>query len=260
MRSFSVILGFVFSLYCYGQGEPLEGYIEDQSNFLPLHGAHIQNHSSKKLVISAPNGTFTMPVAIGDSIAISYTGFETQSFVVTQDHIEKRQFFSFKPDEVTLQDIVVTPFPEYWRFKQLILEIDPPDSSLNIQVPSVGKYAFYDPRSTPLNQNLEAPMVRIPFDLERFTKRGKEKKKLAEILAQDRKWKLANEKFNRDWVASLTNLEADELTSFIAFCNFSADYIIETHLVDLKTQVLVLLEEFNSDSKESGKEHYSPGA
>ena len=102
-------------------------------------------------------------------------------------------------------------------------------------------------------------MVRIPFDLERFTKKGKEKKKLAEILEHERKWKLANEKFNREWVASISNLDGDELTSFIAFCDFSADYIIETHLIDIKNEVLALLDDFKSTDQKAPKQ-YVPGA
>lgn len=159
-----------------------------------------------------------------------------------------------------MQDVVVTPFPEYRRFKQIILETEPTDSSLHIDVHKVGRYAFYDPRSAPINQDLAPPTVRIPFDLEGLTRRGKEKKKFIQVLEDERKWKLASEKFNREWLEDLTNLAGEDLTDFIAFCDFSADYILKTHLIDLKSQVMVLLKEFQSVEQNSKNDQYLPGA
>lgn len=238
-----MILGFS----CFAQLEEIKGHIENQSTQAQLHGAHIQNHTADKLVVSAPNGTFTIPVSIGDSISISYTGFKTFSFIVTEFNILQLHLISMEPDSVILDDVVVTPFPEYWRFKELILETQPINSSVLIKVPQVGKYAFYDPRTSSLNQDLGAPAIGIPFDLEKLSKKGREKKKLLEVLEKERKWRLAQAKFNRDWVASVTNLEGEVLTDFIAFCDFSADYIIETHLIDIKNRVIVLLDTFLSD-------------
>ena len=254
----ALLLVFIHS-YCFAQQQELKGYIEDQSSVLPLHGAHIQNITSQQLAISAPNGTFSLLVSEGDSIIISYTGYQFHAFKVEAHHIAERQFISLMPDQVILKDVVVTPFPEYWRFKELILETQPVDSSVHINLPKVDKYAFYDPRTASLDGDLGAPTVSIPFDLEKFTKKGKEKKKLKEILERERKWKSAQSRFNRDWVAKLSGLTGDELTDFIAFCNFTADHIIETSLTDLKNQVLVLLEEFRSglDSSDGMK---NPGA
>ena len=243
------------------QERNLKGYVEDRSTSSPLHGAHIQNIRTRKLAITSLNGTFAIPASVGDSIILSYTGFERKLLIVTEDKLQKPLSIALNPAEIELNDVVITPFPEYWRFKQMILETDPQDSSLAISLPMVGKYAFYDPRSEPmpLQENLLAPSIAVPINLEGLTKRGKEKKKLQKALEQERKWKIASEKFNRQWVKDLTELEGEVLTNFIAFCNFSADYIIETHLLELKAEILVLLSEFKA-SAAPDETPYTPGA
>ena len=239
------------------QGE-LKGYVEDKTTLLPLHGAHIQNHTTRKLVISDPDGTFILPVSIGDSVVISYTGFYTASFIIDGPSIQTRQFYSLEPSELSLQDVVITPVPEYWDFKKELLNTDPVDSSIKIDVPKVGKYTFYDPRTAPLDGEKDAPMFSIPIDLEKLSKKGREKKKFEKVLQKEQKWKEAHLKFNRDLVAQLTDLEGDELTNFISFCDFSVDHILDTHVLELKEEILALLSEFKS--KGSFDDRYPPGA
>jgi len=239
----------------------LKGYIENENTKTPLHGAHVKNLTSRKLTTSGPNGTFDLPVNVGDSIVITYVGYEPFSIVVKDGLLKSRLTISLNLLEVSLEEVVVTPLPEYAEFKQMIIDLDPPDSTLNLVLPKVGVYAFYDPRSAPIgNKEFSPPSVGVSLDFEGLTKRGKEKKKLQKKLASEKKWQLAREKFNRDWVKSLTQLEGVELTDFIAFCDFSADHIIETHIIELKTEILALLKEFKEDQIPSEKNRRFPGA
>jgi hypothetical protein len=48
--------------------------------------------------------------------------------------------------------------------------------------------------------------------------------------AQKRRERVIQAKFNRALVADLTHLDGEELTAFIAYCNFSEDYLYETDL------------------------------
>jgi hypothetical protein len=47
---------------------------------------------------------------------------------------------------------------------------------------------------------------------------------------QKRRERVIHAKFNRELVADITHLEGDELTEFIAMCNFSEEYLYETDL------------------------------
>ncbi len=74
---------------------------------------------------------------------------------------------------------------------------------------------------------------------------------MQEILQSKRKTNLANQKFNREWVAEMTKLEGDELTEFISYCKFSIDYLAETTVYEIHNKMMALLDDFNSERDES---------
>ncbi len=145
MRISLIVLLLTISIGSFGQKKSLKGFVIDSSTNQPLHGAHIQNVTADKLVVTEPNGYFDMPLLSGDSIVITYIGYEPYSLLPTH-HIDSTLTIGMKPSSVELIDVVITPFPAYEIFKQIILEVDPPDSSISMVLPKVDKYAFYDSR------------------------------------------------------------------------------------------------------------------
>ena len=65
-------------------------------------------------------------------------------------------------------------------------------------------------------------------------------KKIRNLKMRER---IIHEKFNRELVADLTQLEGDSLSTFIAYCNFSEDYLYES---DLYTIVESLTDKFDA--------------
>ena len=251
---FFSVLSFL-ALFAFGQEHDFNGLVESKEQGIPLHGAHVINLSSQTLTTSGPKGNFEIRASAGDTLKITYVGYQPILLVVTDANQKSRTIISLKPMEVVLEDVVVTPFPDYWDFKQMVLDASVPDSALNIPLPKVAKYAFYDPRSAPIESEIPPPAIGIPFDLSGLLKQSREKKKLQQKVEKELKWQRAHQKFNRDWVGEVTLLEGDELTDFLAFCNFSADHIIETHLIELKEEVLALLFEFKTDQLDSASRH-----
>ncbi|MEM6642491.1 MAG: carboxypeptidase-like regulatory domain-containing protein [Bacteroidota bacterium] len=244
-----------------GQVQSLTGFIYDHKSQLPLHGAHVGNHTKAILATTDPYGGFSLPGSVGDSVSISFVGYAQLDFIVTKEDLEEGSIFSLKPSKTLLGEVVVTPFPDYIRFKEMILEVDPVDSNISVIIPKVGPYAFYDPREAPLTQDLLAPSIGVSFDIEGLTKKGKEKKKLKKKITLEKKWGQARAKFNREWVGDITELEGDQLTDFIDFCDFSLKYILETHLIEIKDEIMAQLELFKSEIvSDLDENQYSPGS
>lgn len=252
MRALFLCFLLVLGNRIIAQDAFVEGVILDGN--MPLHGAHIQNISEKKLTSSAPNGFFTIPSQVGDSLIISYIGYEDTVLITDLAMLTKKPAIQLIKNKIFLDEVVITPFPDYWDFKQLILDTEPPaDTVIKYNLPVVSLDHFYDPRSEPIAPSLSnGATVGIGFDLTGLTKKGKEKKKLIAKLKEKDLWEKAHQKFNRDWVSSVTKLEGDELTDFIDYCNFSPEYIIETPHYELHHKVMALLEDFHlskSDEK-----------
>lgn len=171
--------------------------------------------------------------------------------------------FYLLQEAIQLSEVEVNVFPEYSRFKQLVLETQPMDSShVVFGLDAIPLDAF------PLEANekkvpppdFHAPAVAIKFDLGGLTKAGKEKKKLEKILAKQEMARTAHRKFNRDWVAKETKLEGDDLTDFIAYCKFTTKYLVETSLFEIHQRMMALLDTFHSDKSKSDNRSYNPGA
>jgi hypothetical protein len=151
-------------------------------------------------------GRFRIPVQAGDTLIISHIGFKDLAKVVEESwwSIELIKF-ELQPDPVFLPEVVISDFPEYDRFKQMIVETQPE--------PAFELYGMANiPKSTKeiteddLQNSSIGLSISIPFDMEGMTKKGREKKKMQEILRYKSIVDLAYQKFNREWVADMTQL------------------------------------------------------
>lgn len=259
MRQLFIIILLVISSAVTAQEYAFRGVVKDAQTKQPILGAHIRNITQGTLVITAVNGAFKIPVQPGDSIRMTYIGFKTIEQVIPTIPDPMPRTYYLEIGSTELPEVTVTVFPEYWRFKQMVLDTEPVDSVITFDLPKV---VVYEPPTAfdMQNPDLSAPTIGIPFSLDGFTKKGKERKKLQKIMERKSLIETAYSKFSRDWVAHETQLKGDELTDFIVYCKFTPKYLAETPLFEIHKEMMALLDEFKSDQQKSGKERFSPGA
>ena len=78
-------------------------------------------------------GFFSMPVLVGDSIVISYVGFERQFYVVP-DHPNEYLTIIVQliPDVTYLKEIEIMPFPTEEIFKEAVLALNIPTADESV--------------------------------------------------------------------------------------------------------------------------------
>jgi hypothetical protein len=103
-------------------------------------------------------GFFSMPVLVGDSILISFVGFERQSYVVP-DHPNEylTLIIQMVPDVTYLNEVEIMPFPTEEIFKEAILALNIPtdDQSIdrrNINQELLALMLKTTPMDGPMNQ------------------------------------------------------------------------------------------------------------
>lgn len=200
---------------------------------------------------------------MGDTLVFTHIGYEEEEFIFEASSLSDRIEIWLTPEAVKLPEVEVTVFPEYWRFKQKILDTQPVDSSVvvfGLDAIPLNAYPLEANEQKIKPPNYDPPTIGIKFDMDGLTKKGKEKRKLKTILAQKNMRDRAHAKFNRDWVADATKLKGDELTDFIAYCKFTTKYILETSLFEIHERMMVLLADFKAEKEKSGNNRYSPGA
>lgn len=250
MKITLIILLFSLNLAATAQRVYIHGIVQDSSITSILQEAHIRNVSSGKLAVLDVYGKFRIPAQAGDTLVISHIGFKDLIKTVDQNWFTKELLeFNLIPDPIFLPEIVINDFPAYARFKQMIInaETEPKLELYGMNsLPKLKKEIRED-----IQNNTIGLSVGIPINLDVFSKKGKEQKKMQKILDQKRKTDLVNRKFNRDWVAEMTELEGEELTDFIAYCNFSIEYLAETTVYDIHLKMIALLDNFKAERMDS---------
>ncbi|WP_420315990.1 carboxypeptidase-like regulatory domain-containing protein [Ekhidna sp.] len=240
--------------------DKLKAAISDLTNEERIHGAHIINLITKKFTISDVDGRFAIPASTGDTLLITHVGYQSLRIVVSESMPNE---FKLAQEIKMLEEVQVNIFPEYQRFKQMIIDTQPVDSSLEVFGMAAIPLEYFTRKEITekdLQQPVFGPSVAIGFDLEPLTKRGKEKKKLQKILERRELERVAYRKFNRDWVAEQTKLTGDDLTDFISFCDFSIEYLANATLFDIHQRMMGLLDDFKNDNLKPKKDQYIPGA
>ena len=265
MRFLTIIFLLSIAITGFSQRSTLAGNVQDATSTSGLIGVHIINLTSDKLAVSGPDGDFQLPVQTGDTVIVSHVGYKNEEFIFSND-FPKEFIISLEQETTELEEVQVTILPEYWRFKQLVLDTQPMDSSFVVfgldAIPKdllIEKPANQQPVVPP---GLNPPSVGVRFGFDGLTKKAKEKKKLQKILARQELSRTASLKFNRKWVAQETGLEGDELTNFIAYCDFSIEFIVQTPLYDIHKEMMALLTDFKKDQLKSntGDNRFTPGA
>ncbi len=226
-------------------------------------GVHISNLNAGLLTNTNENGTFKIPVQPGDSLIISYVGYKSITYIIDENPPRDLVKFYLTQEAIQLTEVEVNVFPEYWRFKQQIIDTQTMDSThvvFGLDAIPLDAYEVAANEQKISPPDYQAPAIAIGFDLGGLTKKGKEKKKLEEILAKQEMERAAYRKFNREWVGKETKLQGDELTDFIAYCKFTPKYLAETSVFEIHVRMMALLDEFKSEKGKSKDRNNSPGA
>lgn len=222
----------------------IRGKIVDDSLGYPLPFVHLWNESNRMGAISSESGEFSINVRIQDTVNFSALGYSAYSFEVSDsmsfDGLEVR----LKSKKYEIAEVVVRRWSSYAAFKH---------DFLNLELPG----AEIEPLKAQLR--VSAKLAALEADNERVAKQkmeggfgvtsslgggiNREKANLEKLRNLEKREKIIRQKFNRELVGEITALEGDELTKFIALCNFSEDYLYQS---DLYTIVEAISAKFNA--------------
>lgn len=252
VKNVLVILLLLLSTLGFSQRRYVFGVVKDSSTAEVMIGTHVRNITSDKLVISDAQGKFRIPIQVGDTLAFSNVGYQTLGWVARDSWFENdRMEFLMRVDTIYLEEVVIGKLPEYERFKQLIGETKPEDTSFwyhGVPQPEMEEYTVMEKKQY-ANPVFIATHP-ISFLHHAFSKKEKEKRKMQKIQKRQGLVSKANLKFTREWVGEMTGLQGDQLTNFIAYCKFTPEYIAETPLYMINEKMLALLENFLDEQAE----------
>lgn len=218
------LLFFLICTYNLCIGQYIDGKVIDIRNNEKVAFAHVQNINNKKITTCTEDGYFKIRANIGDTLVISAIGFEWEKKIIKGYEfitIETRSFY-YNIDEVVIRKRVSDE-----QFISDIINMSPVESN-EIQItgiPDLKEYTF---------QNLSVVKRGAITDIyNKFNKHAKSDAKAIALTKISYKTQIIVHKFNREIVNELTNLKDEALTKFIAYCNYSDDFLYQIAELEL---------------------------
>jgi hypothetical protein len=249
--SFVVLLLLcIFSQKLAGQvdsssNKVFSGKIFDDSLGYALPSVHLWNESTRMGCISNDSGEFSLKVRSQDTVVFSAIGYLSYVLVVSSS-LNQKVVVRLKPKKYEIDEVVVRRFRSYASFKYQVVHLDLPETKTAdlreyLKVSSI-VVALEADRERAIKEKLEGFGYTTPLGggidpVKAFKEKINNLKKREQIIGA---------KFNRALVGEITQLDGDELSEFIALCNFSDDYLYETDLYTIIEALYVKLDDYQT--------------
>ncbi len=268
--AFLVLLGCYQTFFqeeCYAQGRStidVSGKIIDADSLDPIPAVHVFIKDQTQGTISNRNGFFSISIGVGDTLVFSSVGYHTL-FYRLPDSLNIRNPFieiSLKSDTIKLKEVLVRGHLNPAAVRRYLENIkaqkrhnNPADLTRDI------------PKSTPktkpegrahtvgLGSSTEggAALEGVLTGLANlFNKRAQQQKRIARLLEERRNLEaqkayreFLDTKFNEQIVAEATGLQGSRLDKFLAYCNFSDEFIYAATEYEILAAIFSRLERFD---------------
>lgn len=228
MRYFIILLCF-FSLPVFSQEKTIhliEGTITASETKLPLSNVHIINTNLVKGTITDTNGQFKISAAINDTLHISCLGFKSLSLRVTNDWLLfKNAQIQLTEKAYALDEVVVNPY-NLTGYLEVDSKLIPEKQDFRYTISGL-PYGYeageYNPKT--FSKIMNSIFNPTDFLYNTFGKKGKELRKLKKVRQDETIRELLETKFDRETLATLLNVEKDEIAEILKHCNYSETFI-----------------------------------
>ncbi len=246
MKLLLILLVGIFISFDGNSQQMKEGEIIDEDSGEPIPQVHIQNISQGQYTVSSFAGTFQLPMNLGDSLWVSCVGYKSSGFIVDHSWDQSSNIVIYLvADTVLLDAVTISRIPTEYEFKERIKDYQPVDSSIIFR--GMKPVANYDDK---LLQNDHVKTIGfalkhpLGFAYHNLSRQRKEVRKAYELERHQTRYYKNLEKYNRDFVHELTNLEGDELTNFMLFCDFSQEWLAQKTQFQIAEIIKLKLEDY----------------
>ncbi len=241
---------FISSLRVVGQIDSssigiFSGTIIDDSLEFAIPSVHLWNESARMGSISSDSGEFSIKARGQDTVVFSAIGYYSQVVFVSSS-LNQRVVLRLKPKKYEIGEVVFRRFRSYESFKYQVIHLELPESKISVLKEHI--------EVTSIAAAIEADRERaIKLKLDGFgyttppgpginpLKAFKEK-----TLKLEKRQRVINAKFNRELVGDITHLNGEELSEFIALCNFSEEYLYAADLPTIIEDLYTKLDDYQN--------------
>lgn len=239
---------FFLSSFCFSQEiTTVKGAIINANNNTPLENVNIVNLSQVIGTSTNKKGEFAIDVKANDTLHFSYLGFKSLKIKVTNDWIKfgsattiELTELAFALEEVLVSRIKLTGYLEV-DIKQV-----PINNNFRYSIsglPNVSYESAVRPASA-VTQALNAIFNPLDFLHRVFGKEPNQLRKLRKMKRDDQIRDILSNRFDREMLMVLLQLEKADLELLISECNYSDEFISKANDLQLLDAISECYEEY----------------
>lgn len=222
------------------------GTVVDDSLASVLPFVHIWNESTRQSSFSNDSGEFRVTLSGQDTLVFTTLGYMSEVVIVSNSSRNQHVQIRLKQKIYELGEVVVRRFRSYESFKYQVLNLELPEKGTE----QAKEFIQLTSTAVALETDRERA-VADKMSTGRFgytTQLGKgidpEKAFREKVRTLEKREKVITAKYNRQLVGDITQLEGEDLTQFIAYCNFSEDWLYEADLYTITDSLYAKLSDF----------------
>jgi hypothetical protein len=227
----------------------IQGVVLDAENDSSLVFANVYNTRTMRGTITNKQGEFRYFALPKDTLWFSSLGYYPFYLPITDSVSVISDTFYLKSRVFEIPDVNILALTKFEKLRYDVKNMKIPKDleNANRNFPQINHdvMAFYE-RNNP-NFGLVLSPISALYDV--FSREGKERRKLAELMRQDAINQSVSEKFNPKMIQRITGLKEPELTQFIEYCNFSNEFLLKVPDYYLVEIILEQYEHFRVSSE-----------
>jgi len=204
----------------------IKGTVMNDANDKTMSNVHIINLNKVYGTVSESDGSFQIQAAINDTLYFSYLGFKSIRVRVTNDWFKygdikvKMTELSIALEEVKLQNVELTGYLE------VDAKIIPVYDNFRYRIPGLGGgYEGGNTQQSAVSKVLSSVFNPVDFLYNVFGKRPNQMRKLRKMKEQNHIRDLLQDKYDRETLMMVLQLERVEVDEILRNCNFSGEFI-----------------------------------
>lgn len=234
MRYFVVFLCLLFSSFGFTQTEKdtvallknVIGTVVNNETLLPMSNVHVINATRVLGAITNGSGQFEIEGVVNDTIIFTYLGFETVKTVITNDWVKNNNTKIKLTEKVFILDEVKVSQYNLTGYLEVDTKIIPVNDNYRANISGLlATYEVGEKSPNAMGRVIRSVLNPADFLYNTFSKKSKEMKKLKQMKANDDIRKLLATKYDRETLASLLEINKDDIPLILEKCNYSKDFI-----------------------------------
>lgn len=239
---------FIISSFCFSQEiTTVKGAIINANNNTPLENVNIVNFTQVIGTSTNKKGEFSIDVKANDTLHFSYLGFKSLKIKVTNDWIKFGSETTIELTELALalEEVVVSQI-KLTGYLEVDIKQVPINNNFRYSIsglPNVGYESKVRPASA-VTQALNAIFNPLDFLHKVFGKEPNQLRKLRKMKRDDQIRDILSNRFDREMLMVLLQLEKADLELLISECNYSEEFIRKANDLQLLDAISECYEEY----------------